>query len=180
MKKHGTMIGLLVVLVLLIGLYFLMGGINKKQAESELKQDSMVTNLSDLRKLQYTDGKTTMSMVKEKDVWYMENDKETTLRNVQMDSIEDTLVDIVALRELDKAKDLAEYGLDKPSYTITMKNKKGKEAVVYIGKAVGENYYATDGEKKVVYIIESVVVDTLEFDLETLKNDKEDTTETTE
>lgn len=173
MKKHGTMIGLLVVLIVLVGLYFLMGGISKKQAEGELKQDSMVTNLSDLRQLQYTDGKTTMSMVKEKDVWYMENDKDITLRNVQMNSIEDTLVDIVALRELDQAKDMAEYGLDNPSHTITMKDKNGKEAVVYIGKAVGENYYATAGEKKVVYIIEGVVVDTLEFDLEILKETTE-------
>ena len=48
------------------------------------------------------------------------------------------------------------------------KDKDGKEAVVYIGKQVGENYYATVNDKKVVYIVEGVVVETLEFDLTVL------------
>ena len=61
-----------------------------------------------------------------------------------------------------------------------MKDKDGKEAVVYIGKQVGENYYATVGDKKVVYIVEGVVVDTLEFDLEVLTETEEETTEATE
>ena len=181
MKKHGTMIALLVVLVAFVGLYFLMAGINKKQAEKELQQDVMVTNLAELKELEYSDGKTTLSFVKEKGVWYVKEDKTIVLTDIQMNSMEGTLVGIVAVRQLEKADALADYGLEEPSYTITMKDKEGKEAVVYIGDAVGENYYATAGDKTVVYIVESVVVDALEFDLEVLEETaEEDTTETTE
>ena len=180
MKKYKTLIVLLSVLVVFVGLYFLVNALNEKQAEKELETDVMVTNLSELKMLKYTDGKTTLSFVKEKDTWYKEDDKEFALKNIKVNSMEDSLADIVAVRELKNPDDLADYELETPKYTITMKDKDGKEAVVYIGKQVGENYYATVGDKKVVYIVEGVVVDTLEFDLEVLTETEEETTEATE
>lgn len=180
MKKYKSMIILLVVLVVFVGLYFVMQGISKKQSEKELEEDILVTNMQELVKLQYTDGKTTMSFVKEEDIWYVEADKEYALDSAKVDEIEEMLVDVMADRELKGADEPAAYGLETPAYTITMKDVNGKETTLYIGNEVEANYYATTDDKKVIYTIGSTVADALEFDLTALEATKEESTEVTE
>lgn len=179
MKKYRTMIILLAVLVVFVGLYFVMQGINKKQAEKELEEDILVTNLEDLVTLQYTDGKTKMSFVKEDDTWYVEEDKGFALDSTQVDAIEAVLVDVMAVRQLEGADALAAYGLESPSYTITMKDENGKETILYIGNEVEASYYAATDDKSVIYTIGGSVVKKLEFDLSVLEVAEETTTDDT-
>lgn len=177
MKKYKSMMILLVVLVVFVGLYFVMQGISKKQAEEESEEDILVTNLGDLVELEYTDGKSTMSFVKEEDAWYVKSDKAFALDSAKVDEITESLVKVTADRKLDGADEPSAYGLEKPAYTITMKDANGKEVILYIGNEVETGNYATTDDKKVIYTIGSTVADALEFNLTKMEVVEEKTTE---
>lgn len=177
MKKYKSMMILLVVLVVFVGLYFVMQGISKKQAEEESEEDILVTNLGDLVELEYTDGKSTMSFVKEEDAWYVKSDKAFALDSAKVDEIAESLVKVTADRQLEGADEPAAYGLEKPAFTITMKDVNGKETILYIGNAVETGNYATTDDKKVIYTVGSTVADALEFNLITMEVVEEKTTE---
>lgn len=188
MKKYRTMIMFFAIFIVLFGLYFLMKYMNKVQAEKEQGETIMVTQLGELSSMQYTDGETTFSFVKEEDVWKMSGDDTINLDNDAVETIADTLCLIPAVRVLNGADELSSYGLEEPAYTISLKTESGTELTLYIGDATEENYYATIGDKVVVYVIDSSAVDALEFDVavleaeeETEKAESEDeTSETTE
>lgn len=180
MKQHKTMITLLAVLAVCVGLYFLMGAIADNSEEKELKKDIPVTNLTDLVSLEYTDGKQTVSFVKEEDAWYVADDKDFALDSSKVKTMENVLTDVMAVRQLEGTDELSAYGLEEPAYTIAMKDANGKETTLYIGNATGTDYYATVDDKKVIYTIGSSVADALEFDLSTMEVvEEEETTEDT-
>ena len=175
MKQHKTMITLLAVLVVCIGLYFVMGAVSKKQAEKEMEEDIMVTNLVSLVSLEYTDGTNTLSFVKEDGTWYVAEDKDFALDSSQVEAMESSLAAIMAVRKLDGADGLEAYGLDEPTYTVSMKDENGKETTLYIGDSMDENVYATVDDKAVVYTISATTVDAMEFDLANLEVVEEET-----
>lgn len=179
MKKYKTMIIFLAIFVVLVALYFVMNHVNKTQADKDQEETIMVTEISDLASMEYTDGETTLSLVKEDDVWKVSDDDETRLDNDAVETIADALCQVAAVRVLSGADELASYGLEEPAYTVTLETESGTEIALYIGDATGENYYATIGDKVVVYVIDSSAVDALEFDLTTLEAEEEEATEDT-
>lgn len=183
MKKYKTMIIFSAIFVILFGLYFGMKYMNKIQAEKEQGETIMVTELGELSSMEYTDGETTLSFVKEEDVWKLSGDDTTNLDSDAVQTIADTLCQVAAIRVLSGADELASYGLDEATYTISLETESGTEIKLYIGDATGENYYATIGDKVVVYVIDSSAVDALEFDVTVLEAEEEaeeETSETTE
>ena len=169
MKKYRTMITFLAIFVVLVALYFFMNYVNKVQAEKEQEETIMVTQISDLASMEYTDGETTLSFVKEDDAWKLSDNDETSLDNDAVETIADALCQVAAVRVLSGADELSSYGLEEPAYTISLETESGTEVTLYIGDATGENYYATIGDKVVVCVIDSSVVDSLEFDVTALE-----------
>lgn len=179
MKKYKSLICLLSVLVLCVGLYFLVGFLGQKQEEKELQEDVMVTNLVSLVSLEYTDGEETMSFYQKDGSWYVEGDEDFALDSSSVESIAYSLQYVIAVRQLEKADKLSDYGLENPLYTIKMKDQNEKETVLYIGDLAGENQYATVNDKQVVYTIDSSVAEILQFDLSALEVVEEESTEET-
>lgn len=122
MKKHKSMFLLLEIFLLLVVLYFVMSQVNKKQAEKENKETIMVTNLSNVVSLEYTDGEDTISFVKEEGVWYAADNKELNLDSELVQEMVDELSRIAAVRKLEGADEPEAYGLDNPLYTITLED----------------------------------------------------------
>lgn len=180
MKKYRTMIILLAVFVVLIGLYFLMQYVNKAQAENEQDETIMVTELGALAAMEYTDGATIMSFTSSEGVWTVTDNNEISLDSDAVDTIANTLSRVQAVRVLEGADELSSYGLEEPTYTITLKTESGAEVTLYIGDAIDGNYYATIGDKVVVYVIGSSAVDALEFDITVLEAEEEVEDTTTE
>ena len=178
MKKYKSLITFLGIFVVLLALYFVMNHINKSQAERSLEESIMVTEVSGLNSMEYTDGETTMSFTKEEDEWKAADNAELNLDYDAVETIADALCQVEAVRVLSGADELSSYGLEEPAYTITMETESETEITLYIGDATDENYYATVGDKVVVYVIDSTVVDVLEFDITTLEK-AEDTAEET-
>ena len=180
MKKYKTMIIFVAVFALLVGLYFVMSQINKSQAEKEIEETIMVTELSNVASMEYTNGETTMSFTKSADAWTVTDNDEINLDSDAVDTIADALSQVEAVRVLEGADELSAYGLEEPAYTITLTTDAGSEVTLYIGNAIDDNYYATIGDKVVVYVISSSAVDALEFDITALEAEEEVEEETTE
>ena len=178
MKKYRTMILFLAIFVLLFGLYFLMKYKNQIQEEKEQGETIMVTELDGIISMEYTDGETTLSFVKEEDTWKLSGDDTINLDNDAVGAIADTLCQLPAVRVLNGADELSSYGLEESAYTISLETESGKAVTLYIGDATGENYYATIGDKVVVYVVDSSAVDALEFDMATLEAEEEAEEET--
>ena len=181
MEKYRTMIILLVIFIVLIGLYFLMQYVNKVQAEKGQDETIMVTEIANLSAMEYKDGETTMSFTNSEGVWTVTDNSEINLDSDAVDTIASALSQVQAVRVLEGADELSSYGLEEPAYTITLKTEAGTEVTLYIGNAIDDNYYATTGDKIVVYVIGSSAVDALEFDMTVLEAEvvEETTTEET-
>ncbi len=180
MKKYKSMIILLAVFIVIFALYFVMKVVNENQGDNDIEETIMVTDFDALVSLEYTNGETTMSFVKEEGTWKVKENDEITLDSDSVETIANTLSQVAAVRVLEGADELASYGLDKPAYTITMESETGVTMTLYIGEAAGDNYYATTNDKVVVYTIGSSAASVLEFDVTTLEAEEETSEDTTE
>lgn len=177
MKKYKSMILLLSVFVVVLILYFVMGKINRMQAEKETEETIMVTDFSSLSSLEYTNGETTLSFAKEDGTWKVKDNEEFNLDSDAVETIANALSQIEAVRVLEGADELSAYGLDDAAYTITMETESGVTFTLYIGDETGDGYYATANDKVVVYTIGSSVVSGMEFDLTVLEAEETEETE---
>ena len=159
MKKYKSLIILLAVLVVLVVAYVVTGQLKKKSAEKENEEKQIaVLDMSDITSIQYTNGTDTMSFIKEDGTWYSESDKEFPLQQSSLKTMAETFGTLSANRELTDGDTLADYGLEEPQYTITLKNADGEEQNIYIGNAAGEDYYMTVGDKEKIYTVDYSVV----------------------
>ena len=169
MKKYKSLVILLTVLVVLVVAYVVTGQLKKKSAEKENEEKQIaVLDMSDITSIQYTNGTDTMSFIKEGGTWYSESDKEFPLQQSSLKTMAETFGTLSANRELTDGDTLADYGLEEPQYTITLKNADGEEQNIYIGNAAGEDYYMTVGDKEKIYTVDYSVVNAMNFDLDSM------------
>ena len=127
-----------------------------------------VLDMSDITSIQYTNGTDTMSFIKEGGTWYSESDKEFPLQQSSLKTMAETFGTLSANRELTDGDTLADYGLEEPQYTITLKDADGEQQNIYIGNAAGEDYYMTVGDKEKIYTVDYSVVNAMNFDLDSM------------
>lgn len=169
MKKYKSLIILLAVLVVLVVAYVVTGQLKKKSAEKENEQKQIaVLDMSDITSIQYMNGTDTMSFIKEDGTWYSESDKEFPLQQSSLKTMAETFGTLSANRELTDGDTLADYGLEEPQYTITLKDADGEQQNIYIGNAAGEDYYMTVGDKEKIYTVDYSVVNAMNFDLDSM------------
>lgn len=169
MKKYKSLIILLAVLVVLVVAYVVTGQLKKKSAEKENEQKQIaVLDMSDITSIQYTNGTDTMSFIKEGGTWYSESDKEFPLQQSSLKTMAETFGTLSANRELTDGDTLADYGLEEPQYTITLKDADREQQNIYIGNAAGEDCYMTVGDKEKIYTVDYSVVNAMNFDLDSM------------
>lgn len=169
MKKYKSLIILLAVLVVLVVAYVVTGQLKKKSAEKENEQKQIaVLDMSDITSIQYTNRTDTMSFIKEDGTWYSESDKEFPLQQSSLKTMAEIFGTLSANRELTDGDTLADYGLEEPQYTITLKDADGEQQNIYIGNAAGEDYYMTVGDKEKIYTVDYSVVNAMNFDLDSM------------
>lgn len=132
-------------------------------------REGFVTDLEDLIKLKYSNGETTISVVISDDAWFHEDDLETWLNQSIFMNIAKTAGQMAYIEEVKTVSSLADYGLEKPAYTITMENEDGFVVTLYVGNTEGEDAcYVTTDDKKAVYKVSNAIIGMLEFDKEKL------------
>ncbi|WP_455717274.1 DUF4340 domain-containing protein [Anaerosporobacter sp.] len=156
-KKAGTLIILLVVLILMILLYFLVVNKNKEEVKTEDTISLSTIESDQVTEISYTMNGTTLTYRKSDDTWIDESD---TKAPINQDNITNMLSEISSLTAekmiLEDAKDLSEYGLDKPALTInvTCDDETTFEFCIGDSLVVGSGYYAKLSDSNTVYAVE--------------------------
>lgn len=165
-KKKGPLI-LICVLVLLLILYFVLSTWNKKQ-DSKEEETVKVTDLktSKITGVKYDLGTGEMNFEKDGDTWYYTADKDFPLRQSYLKTVADAMGQLNADRELEDADALEEYGLDHPTYTVTLTDEDGTVTTIKVGNATGNDYYATVDDTEKVYTIPATSLDDIQTELD--------------
>lgn len=165
-KKKGPLI-LIGVLVLLLILYFALSTWNKKQ-DSKEEETVKVTDLktSEITGVKYDLGTGEMNFEKDGDTWYYTADKDFPLRQSYLKTVADAMGQLSADRELEDADALEEYGLDHPTYTVTLTDEDGTVTTIKVGNATGNDYYATVDDTEKVYTIPATSLDDIQTELD--------------
>ena len=165
-KKKGPLI-LICVLVLLLILYFVLSTWNKKQ-DSKEEETVKVTDLktSEITGVKYDLGTGEMNFEKDGDTWYYTADKDFPLRQSYPKTVVDAMGQLSADRELEDADALEEYGLDHPTYTVTLTDEDGTVTTIKVGNATGNDYYATVDDTEKVYTIPATSLDDIQTELD--------------
>ena len=121
MKQKKT---LQILLLVFAGLIVLYTGVNLYQKQQSSKEDSDQTKISDLKSLtsiSYNNNGTTLSFIKQNGKWYYTKNKKYPITQSSLESLTSTFQKVEAVRELKNADALSNYGLDKPTYTVSVK-----------------------------------------------------------
>ena len=167
MKKKKEPLILTGVLVLLLILYFALSTWNKKQ-DSKEEETVKVTDLktSEITGVKYDLGTGEMNFEKDGDTWYYTADKDFPLRQSYPKTVADAMGRLNADRELEDADALEEYGLDNPTYTVTLTDGDGAVTTIKVGNATGNDYYATVDDTEKVYTIPATSLDDIQTELD--------------
>ena len=181
-KRRKTMIWLLGILAVFLLCYFIIEKIQENAVDEEVVEETIyAVEMEDVVSVKYTDGTTEMSFVKTDDVWYYEADETITLDQSLMETMVDSLSFVAAEKAITEPDALADYGLEEAAYTIELTDASGNTVKIYVGNDVdGYSYYLAVDDKAVVYTVDSSVVSSLEFDVESLTEVEETEDETAE
>lgn len=167
MKKKRVPLLLIGVLFVLLVLYFVLSVWNKKQDADQNDKSVKVTDLktSTITQVKYNLGTGEMDFEKDGDTWYYMEDQDFPLRQSYPETVAGAMGQLSADRELEDPDALEEYGLDAPTYTITLTDEEGTETEIKIGNTTGNDYYVTAGDTGKVYTIPATALDDIQTDL---------------
>ncbi|OPJ58993.1 DUF4340 domain-containing protein [Clostridium oryzae] len=184
MKKSWRLLSLLLVLCVLLGGYiFVKNTHNKKDAK---KSTSTTNTNSDKSKNVYSVVSTKVKQIniksKEADITIIKSGKKWKVNKLgdhadesSIEAAVSTLTNITADRVIEKnAKDLSEYGLDKPTSVVTVLLNNGQKQAVELGSEVPGNsmYYLKLADKNTVYAVAISYGQIFKYTLNDLRNKK--------
>lgn len=165
MRQKRTLMILILVSAGLLALY---AGITFYQKSQSAKKSSSgqltVKNMKAITSISYNNGQN-LSFVKKDGTWYYEKDSEYPLEQSYLSTMASQFQKIAAVRRLKNGDSLKDYGLEKPAYTIKVKDKEGTETTYYIGNASGDNYYLTLDDKSEIYTVSADLLSNLSYSL---------------
>lgn len=172
MKKKRSLIVLLGILILLLAVYFGLqawnSSLEKKAEEEEEAATIYVTDLDPetITAMSFDVGNGEMIFEKEEDIWYYAPDKDFPLAQSYPEDMAETLSAVTADRELTDRDELADYGLEDPSYTVEVTADDGTVTEISFGSTTGDYYYVTVNDTGVVYTVSTTVIEDLNYSLD--------------
>lgn len=167
MKKKGVRIIVCIVLLLALSAgLVLVRQLTKEEKKPEKETQSVSqTQVKDIEGLVYqseSTGGEEVSLVREKNIWYYEKDKEFPLdQSYVTNNMVLTAAQATANRTLENpSDDLSQYGLDNPHTTITLKKITGDEVTMHIGSYnmnVEGYYLKVEGDNN-IYLVDGQMV----------------------
>lgn len=137
-KKRGLyIVGGILLLCLLIGVYILVKKINKEEVAAEEPEDSqeeiLAVSEEDISSLTFRlEGKET-TWNKKDDGWNLEGDEQFPVDSDKIGNLTSALDSVKASRKLEKVENLKDYGLDEPENLIKIKKTDDTEEIIGIG-----------------------------------------------
>lgn len=162
-KKRNTLIALLAILVLVCGAYFGVLKYNEAQESQETQEQDEsipIIEMSDVVAVSYENETAKLSFEKQEDEWICVDQEDFPLMQNRINSIANAMKEMDANRKLDDTSDLAQYGLDQGTKTVTAKDSNGNTKTLKIGNVneyTGDYYAMVDGDSSIYTISESIV-----------------------
>src|SRR5574344_162345 len=137
MKKRGViLIGGVILLCLLLGVYFLIKNRNSQQTEETIQQEEKKISLISLENVSrisfMIEGEIT-GWTKQEDIWSLDKDGDFQTDTEKIDSIISTLSAMTEERTLENIKNLKDYGLEEPVNLIEIQNEEGQSERISVG-----------------------------------------------
>lgn len=177
-QKKGLLAGI-VVLILLIGIYLVLRAAAPEEDQSKETEASANTafkiKAEDISELSVQTGEETYHFSHKEDKWSYTDDKKFPLSQSQILNMVSGLTSISAVRELENAENLEDYGLDNPKVQATVTDTEGKKTELKFGninEAVSGCYMSKSGSDT-IYLVDSSVKTGLEFKLADLAEKEE-------
>lgn len=157
MKRGKTLIIGLVILCVLGGVYAAVT-YTKQQSDkkAEAAKESVKTYLTDMgaiNYLSYNDNGTKLEFEKVDNTWYYVSNHGISLKQDELEKLATDMQKIEILRPLTGGDSLEQYGLTKPSQTITARDVDGSLQTVLLGNDAGDNVYGCLKDQKQAYVI---------------------------
>ncbi len=155
------------VIALLIGLYFF---VSKKSTEYESSQsksyDSLISLTADqISKISWTvTGGDTLSFTRTDGTWTDDADSSVSLDQDKVNTVASGVTGISIDQTMTDVTDLSKYGLDAPTFTLTVTDTSGNETAVTLGaqNTTASSVYAYKGtDTSTVYSCASTITSTL-------------------
>ena len=160
MNRRNKMILLLCVLAVLIGVYFLVQHLNNKnETVSETAGTFEMTEKTadELSGISWERLGVAYSFTKDDDIWVTANEPAWPVYQDALQDLADTLTGLKATRKLDDVKDLSDYGLTEPVFSVTATWTDGTKTTYSMGDATpfADGYYLMlSGNQGTIYTIE--------------------------
>lgn len=165
MRQKKTLMILILVFAGLLALYAGITFYQKNQSAKKSSSDQLIIkNMNAITSISYNNGQD-LSFVKKNGTWHYEKDGEYPLEQSYLNTMASQFQKITAVRRLKNGDSLEDYGLEKPAYTIKVKDKSGTETTYYIGNASGDNYYLTLDDKSEIYTVSADLLSNLSYSL---------------
>ena len=158
-KQKKQMIVLVILLILLILAYIGVHFYSKKQEEKENAKE-------EAEKIQVTDGTE----------WTYDGDQSVDIDESALETLLNKASAITASDEVTEYDDLADFGLDDPANTVTLKTDSGL-TTIYIGSQneITNEYYLKTGDSDTIYVVDSAPATGFDKSVEDLTAKADDT-----
>ena len=161
MKKSTKLVSAVVVLAVLGGVYV---GLNtyvskEEKAESSSEEESKTEVFSvktdDIKSLEFIVDKKEVTFEKKDDSWVKKDETAFPVNQTTLDSAASAIETVKADRVLEDVEDLAEYGLDSPSNTVTVDTADGttKFNIGDENTSTNQYYISRDDDDSTVYVV---------------------------
>ena len=161
MKKSTKLVSAVVVLAVLGGVYV---GLNtyvskEEKAESSSEEESKTEVFSvktdDIKSLEFIVDKKEVTFEKKDDSWVKKDETAFPVNQTTLDSAASAIETVEADRVLEDVEDLAEYGLDSPSNTVTVDTADGttKLNIGDYNTSTNQYYISKDDDDSTVYVV---------------------------
>ena len=135
-------------------------GILEEQKEKErlIKSTKIFADMDEIESLVYTRGSRVRKMIKQEDDWVWEDDTSYYIDQIEMNKKIDALLALTAVDKVEEIEDTVDYGVDDPSYSISLTEINQKTKTVLDGETTGERqFYVKIDDQKEIYIIDETI-----------------------
>lgn len=174
-KKTRQTVTMIVLCILLIGLGVGYYGLIRYQASQQKKENEAeesegievyALDENSIRKIHFKSEKTNMTVVKTKNTWQKQGEKNFPLNQEKVTSMLDEVSAVTADRLVaENSEDLAQYQLEKPVLTIEIEDTKGNQKTLAIGEesVSGGGRYAYCDDSSKIYILPTTIFSSFDY-----------------
>ncbi|MCI8627287.1 MAG: DUF4340 domain-containing protein [Lachnospiraceae bacterium] len=159
-KKTKNLLLLVGLLIVAVGAYAVIALWPKKEPKEVNSGTNERTTLVELDsekvvKLEYQGQNSSMTLVKEEDTWYREDDREFPVNQAYANAMVNVAAGLSASKTINETPDsLGDYGLDTPTVWVRLTDSDGTTAEVKAGmkSPAGDGCYVVVDDSQIVYL----------------------------